>query len=1012
MSYSANAANFKQTLLAIAVATALSACGGGGGGGDTSPSVGSTPTRPTPSYPAPGGSGSSDDNQACETGYLCAEHDRKTDSKEKAAAASLHLNDYAEGNLPDGGIDVENEFGYKNMINHKTAAKQGLTGRGVTVGVVDGEGTQRLELSDAYSEYLKVGSSGGRPKVASGNPSPVNAESLDHMDMVSYIIAGRPVNGYGAGGIAKDAKMIAVDGGNRSYGTETVVASWNALLNRGVKVINNSWGIYTTTQGQFDEFNREVVEHNKTPGSLSDLKGALKKGVDRGALFVFSSGNSATTQPNGHTLHPIFDESLRKGVIVVAGVDAKGVIQKTQNGGSNHCGLAAEWCLVAPYEATVKTKGVSYWDALYEHHKVDGETQEYTYTGTSVSAPQVTGTAALLLQKYPWMTNDNLRTTILTTAQDLGPKGVDSYYGWGLLNVGKAVSGPAQFAFGDFTADTDGTAAQSYRFDNAVSGRGGLVKKGASELVLSAKNTYTGKTRVENGTLTVLGSTVSDTAIGKNGMLGLGKGAVVGNVDNAGWLHYGLGNARIAGNLTLRQGGTLYTKLGNLLSVDGTAKVAGRLWLDSVGAYAKKTGTKVNFLKTGKGVSGTFDEVKTDGALLASVSNVEKNADGNALSYTVKRRDGNAAGARLAHQAAPAFAQAVRQTGENLENLMTELDTRSEQELTADKTAGSVMELQGAPRSRAAVMFERLAATVYADSTAVYVETRGKRLKDISAALDVRLPEGTVTAFAQAYHDRTKWSEGGADGNLNHNGQSAGLKAGLGNGMTLVATLYTGRTRWSESTAARADNRGIGASAGLRYDFGTKGAYVKGLVSYGAYKNRVNRTLGLGAEEGEGTVRGSLWQFGILAGQNLPFLTDGNLNVEGGLRYDLLNQKAFAENGGPLSWRGDALKEGTGVGVLNVRASYPVFKNAAVYAGAGLERDLSRRHYGVTGGFNGASGATGRTGEWAMPHTRWTASAGASAELGHGWSVRAGYNYTGSSHYRSHSVDAGVAYRF
>lgn len=1011
MSYNADTVTFKQTLLAIAVATALSACGGGGGGGgDASPSVGSTPTRPTPSYSAPGGSGN--DNEPCESGMLCMEHDKKNDSKAKAGAASFHLNDYAEGNLADGGIDVENEFGYKNMINHKTAAEQGLTGKGVTVGVVDGEGTQRPELSAAYSEYLKVDNSGGRPKVVSGDPSPVNAESLDHMDMVSYIVAGRAEKGYGAGGIAKDAKVVAVDGDNRSYNTETVVASWNALLNRGVKVINNSWGIYTTTHGQFDEFNREVVEHNKKPGSLSDLKGALKKGVDRGALFVFSSGNSATTQPNGHTLHPVFDESLRKGVIVVAGVDAKGVIQKTKNGGSNHCGLAAEWCLVAPYELTVKTKGVDYTDSFYNRHKVDGDVQEYTYTGTSVSAPQVTGTAALLLQKYPWMTNDNLRTTILTTAQDLGPKGVDSYYGWGLLNVGKAVSGPAQFAFGDFTADTGGTAAQSYRFDNAVSGRGGLVKKGASELVLSAKNTYTGKTRIENGTLTVLGSTVSDTAVGKNGMLGLGKGAVVGNVDNSGWLHYGLGNARIAGNLTLRQGGTLYTKLGNLLSVDGTAKVAGRLWLDSVGAYAKKSGTKVDFLKTGKGVSGTFDEVKTDGALLASVYNVETDAGGKTLSYTVVRRDGNAAGARLAHQAAPAFAQAVRQSGENLENLMSELDTRSEQELSADRTAGSVMELQGAPRSRAAVMFERLAATVYADSTAVYVETRGKRLKDISAALDERLPEGSFTAFGKAYHDRSKWSEGGADGKLSHNGQSAGLKAGLGNGMTLIAALDAGRTDWSESSSARSENRSTGASAGLRYDFGTKGAYVKGLVSYGAYKNSVKRTLGLGAEEGEGTVRGSLWQFGLLAGQNLPFLTDGNLNVEGGLRYDLLNQKAFAENGGPLSWRGNALKEGTGVGIVNVRASYPVWKNAAVYAGAGLERDLSRRHYGVTGGFNGAAGATGRTGEWNMPHTRWTASAGASAELGHGWSLRAGYRYTGSSHYRSHSADAGVAYRF
>lgn len=52
------------------------------------------------------------------------------------------------------------------------------------------------------------------------------------------------------------------------------------------------------------------------------------------------------------------------------------------------------WCLSAPYEASVRFT----------------RTNPIQIAGTSFSAPIVTGTAALLLQKYPWMSNDNLRT--------------------------------------------------------------------------------------------------------------------------------------------------------------------------------------------------------------------------------------------------------------------------------------------------------------------------------------------------------------------------------------------------------------------------------------------------------------------------------------------------------------------------------------------------------------------------------------------------------------------------
>lgn len=142
------------------------------------------------------------------------------------------------------------------------------------------------------------------------------------------------------------------------------------------------------------------------------------------------------------------------------------------------------WRLSASYEATVHFT----------------RTRPIQVAGTSFSAPIVTGTAALL-QRYPWMSNDNLRTTLLTTAQDIGAVGVDSKFGWGLLDAGKAMNGPASFPFGDFTADTKGTSDIAYSFRNDISGTGGLIKKGGSQLQLHGNNTYTGKTVIEGGSL-------------------------------------------------------------------------------------------------------------------------------------------------------------------------------------------------------------------------------------------------------------------------------------------------------------------------------------------------------------------------------------------------------------------------------------------------------------------------------------------------------------------------------
>ncbi|MBH5951836.1 autotransporter outer membrane beta-barrel domain-containing protein, partial [Neisseria meningitidis] len=68
--------------------------------------------------------------------------------------------------------------------------------------------------------------------------------------------------------------------------------------------------------------------------------------------------------------------------------------------------------------------------------------------------------------------------------------------------------------------------------------------------------------------------------------------------------------------------------------------------------------------------------------------------------------------------------------------------------------------------------------------------------------------------------------------------------------------------------------------------------------------------------------------------------------------------------------------------------------------------------YTVTGGFTGATAATGKTGARNMPHTRLVAGLGADVEFGNGWNGLARYSYAGSKQYGNHSGRVGVGYRF
>ncbi len=69
----------------------------------------------------------------------------------------------------------------------------------------------------------------------------------------------------------------------------------------------------------------------------------------------------------------------------------------------------------------------------------------YTYAGgTSAAAPFVSGAAALLRSFDPGLSAIEIRRTLMDSADDLGPVGWDEQFGFGRLNLGRAMNWAAQ----------------------------------------------------------------------------------------------------------------------------------------------------------------------------------------------------------------------------------------------------------------------------------------------------------------------------------------------------------------------------------------------------------------------------------------------------------------------------------------------------------------------------------------------------------------------------------------
>ena len=114
--------------------------------------------------------------------------------------------------------------------------------------------------------------------------------------------------------------------------------------------------------------------------------------------------------------------------LAVGAVDSSNNIADFSNG----CGDTMWWCLVAP-GADIRTTNNDggYTLPLPSAGAIDG---------TSFSAPHASGALAVIKSAMPTMPMSMVKMILLDTATDLGDKGVDEVYGFGLINLESAVA--------------------------------------------------------------------------------------------------------------------------------------------------------------------------------------------------------------------------------------------------------------------------------------------------------------------------------------------------------------------------------------------------------------------------------------------------------------------------------------------------------------------------------------------------------------------------------------------
>lgn len=291
---------------------------------------------------------------------------------------------------------VDGDWG-NAMVHADAAWSQGVKGQGVIVGVVDtAVDYTHPQLASRIAKDSQ-GQTMGWDFIKNAPPSPITSASVEHGSHVAGIILADPTKGD-MSGVAPEATFVQAsfiddENGNISAGVSAI----QYAANHGAKVINASWG---------------------GNGCSEILRDTIAQVGQKGVLFVAASGNDGVDydQYPAYSYPAVFNLSNQ---ITVAATDALDWLTSFSNRSFTlvHIGAPGD-----KIRSTVPA--------------VTNSSRYAILSGTSMAAPFVSGTAALLWSAKPNATVSQIKQAILSST-DLRSYKVSTE---GRLNVEKALT--------------------------------------------------------------------------------------------------------------------------------------------------------------------------------------------------------------------------------------------------------------------------------------------------------------------------------------------------------------------------------------------------------------------------------------------------------------------------------------------------------------------------------------------------------------------------------------------
>ena len=879
----------KSKMMLIALSSILFvSCGGGGGGGGgasnlpvnpgTNPGTPSTPTTIEGTYPTVDTGLDKSNMSALKTNLYNAQ---------RSSGTSI-----PKDNSTVDGSGVRVAVLDSNFVNAVRTSTEDKDGQSTT------DVRRNENLTDIYTDIEIISPS--QPYIEDAIPgTPISATKMEHGEEVLEVIGDldyAPNNLAVTEGSTKKARnkiglIVGSVGWDYQYieGTSTKTRTGGILATKeiydaamdkfgsqSVKIFNQSFGTedaydapkYRSYKGEGYLPYAVFAKMSPADASYKPMIPYFRDAIEnKGGLFIWSAGNKANQNATVEAGLPYFDHRLEAGWISVVGVSTKkgsqyNVIDILSKAGSE----AAYWSISASENGVEKLM-------------LNGSRQKFGQIGlgSSYAAPKVTRAAALVYDKFDWMTANQIRQTLFTTTDktelnqnpatmsEANLRNVtmfpDSTYGWGMLNEKRALKGPGAFMdvtkYGDtsiFKANLP--AGKVSYFDNDIYGNGGLEKLGAGTLHLTGNNSFSGGSTVTAGTLEIHQIHSSPITVGAGGTLVLNPKAIVG-YDTSGFsligtvnpqeiTHSGIkvknyGNVKFNGNTAIIGGDYVaYNGSNTQVGFKNSVKVLGTIRIEnaniSILSNDYVTKNEIATVMEGQSVEGNIANVETNGMRTASAEIKDGKIVASLSRQNVVDYVGEDASA------------STKNVAGNVEKVFEDLDNKIEKGIATEKEVLAARTLQTMATSTFTSATEVMSGEIYASAQALTLS----QAQDVNRDLSNRFSR--IDNLKNSKDDTEVWfSALGGAGKLRRDGYASadtrivGGQAGIDKRFTPTTTLglalnYSYAKANFDKYAGESKSDMVGLSLYGKQDLGND-FYLAGRLGVANVSSKVEREL-------------------------------------------------------------------------------------------------------------------------------------------------------------------------